>query len=357
MRILILFFTAILLAGCTAPLGEPPSPEEEAKFALRPTYTDGQFTNYEQAVTTFRGKPSLWRLFRHFAATDNAPADPLPRVEPNENTFAVKSPELSVMWLGHSSLIVELDKVRFAVDPVFGNASPVPGFVKRYMPPPFPLEKLPQLDFVILTHDHYDHLEYAAIRHLRHSDTEFIVPLGVGARLRGWGIERHRIYELYWDETVNLYGLQITAQTSRHFSGRTLDDRNKTLWASFVIEGKNKKIFLSGDSGYGEHFKKIGDEFGPFDLACIEIDAWNHNWINHHIHPEQVTTAYEDLRANLLLPIHWGVFDLAGHKWDLSIRRIAYLADAMDINLVTPLPGEKILPGATPTRRWWEGLK
>ena len=238
-------------------------------------------------------------------------------------------------------------------DPVFGNAAPLPGVVRRYCESPLSRDELPPLDFFIVSHDHYDHLEYKTIRFLRDTETHFIVPLGVGARLRGWGIAPERIHELNWDDSITFAGLKITALTSRHFSGRSGKDRNRTLWAAFLIEGGGKKIFFGADGGYGKHFREIGRKHGPFDLVCLEIDAWNERWPNNHMFPGEVIKAYQDLGGKTLLPIHWGVFDLAMHPWDESIRKVMEHARKAEIRIITPKMGEKTLPESADTAEWW----
>ncbi|MDR2032706.1 MAG: MBL fold metallo-hydrolase, partial [Azoarcus sp.] len=258
-------------------------------------------------------------------------------------------------WLGHSSLIVELEGKRLLIDPVFGNAAPIPGIMGRYGAPPLARDQLPPLDYVLITHDHYDHLEYATMRALRDWNVQFVVPYGVGAHLRKWGIAPERIHETGWGETYFGNGLDFASERTIHFSGRTFGSRNKSLWTSWSLKGQQFRVFISGDSGYGEHFRDIGAKHGPFDLAFIEIDAWNADWPRTHMFPEEVIRAYHDLGARAMVPVHWGVFDLGDHPWDESIRLVADLATkAGDVRLLTPLMGEKLLPGATATGAWWE---
>ncbi|MDX9982557.1 MAG: MBL fold metallo-hydrolase [Lentisphaeria bacterium] len=274
----------------------------------------------------------------------------------DRDSFAAQPEEFAVRWLGHSTLIFELAGVRFITDPVFGNAAPLPRAMQRYTPSPLARKDLPPLDFVLISHDHYDHLEYETIRFFRDRDVPFVVPLGVGARLRGWGIQPERIRELNWDESIVVNGIRITAQTARHFSGRTFRDRNTTLWSAYVLQGGGKSIFFGADGGYGTHFREIGAAFGPFDLICLEIDAWNERWPNTHLFPEEVIQAQQDLGGGPLLPIHWGVFDLAMHPWDESIRQVAGLATRAGAPLFAPRLGEKAIPGETTTLPWWESV-
>ena len=208
--------------------------------------------------------------------------------------------------------------------------------------PPLRREDIPQLDFVIISHDHYDHLEYGTVKFLKDRDVKFVTALGVGARLRGWGVPADRIIELGWEESAEVAGLTITAERSRHFSGRHTNDRDSTLWASYVIEDKNdRRVFFGADSGYGRHFKEIGEKYGGFDLTCLEIDAWNENWPNNHMFPEESVRAHNDLRGKKYLPIHWGVFDLAMHPWNESIGKAKEAAKKENVELVDVLMGEK----------------
>jgi L-ascorbate metabolism protein UlaG (beta-lactamase superfamily) len=333
---------------------------EAARYTKLPYYRNGQFQSTESLPyyperATGRGSSSWMRFV---LPNPNAPEKPLPQVLLDKSSFPATPDAFSVYWLGHSSLIIELEGKRLAVDPVFGNAAPLPGIVRRFVAAPLKCGELPPLDYVLITHDHYDHLEYATVRALRDTNVRFIVPLGVGAHLRKWGIAAARIDELGWGETYRANDLTIAAERTIHYSGRTFDTRNKSLWTSYALRGEQFSIFISGDSGYGEHFRDIGAKHGPFDLAFIEIDGWNAGWPKTHLFPEEVIQAYRDIGARALVPVHWGVFDLARHPWDESIRLIADLAArAGDVKLLTPRMGEKLVPGQDTTNAWWESVK
>lgn len=290
---------------------------------------------------------------RFFKKSPNAPVGKLPKVILKKTDFPVEPAAYALYWLGHSSAILELDGVRILIDPVLANAAPFSGIVPRYTASPIKREELPEMDAVLITHDHYDHLEMATIRSLKDDKAIFVCPLGVGARLLGWGIPERRIIELGWTETAELGPLRITSTPGIHYSGRSKTDRNKTLWSGYVIKGTQKNIFWSGDSGYGEHFKQIGKQYGPFDLACVEIDGWNAGWPNTHLFPEEVISVCKDINAKKLLPVHWGVFDLALHPWNESIEKVAALATADSIELVSPIMGERIVPDEISTSIWW----
>ncbi|MCD8081195.1 MAG: MBL fold metallo-hydrolase [Bacteroides sp.] len=292
--------------------------------------------------------------FLHFfKKSPHAPTHDLPKTPLTRKDFPSTPSSYAFYWLGYSSLILELDGQRILIDPVLENAAPFPGLAQRYTTSPINRKELPDIDIVLITHDHYDHLEARTMRHLKKRNTTFIVPSGVGARLHGWGIPEEKIVEMAWEQTLNIASLQITATPAVHYSGRSKTDRNKTLWTGYAIQGKEKNIFWSGDSGYGDHFREIGKKYGPFDLACVEIDGWNDGWPNTHLFPTEVIQVCEDVHASVLLPVHWGVFDLALHPWNESIGEIYKLAEENFIEILTPLMGQKVIPGQTQTNRWW----
>lgn len=342
-------------------MGELPDESERQYFSTLPNYQSGVFVNEEAAVRPVNPeeparKRRKFGFLRHLGKSENAPAFKLPTTQLTSDSFDEIPSGMAVYWLGHSSLIIELDGVRFMTDPVFGSAAPVSFAARRYVDSPLSRKDLPPLDFIIISHDHYDHLEYDTVIRLKTSDVPFVVPLGVGSILQGWGIRPERIHELNWGDSVELSGIRITAETARHFSGRTLDNRNSTLWASFVVESAEKKLYFGADSGYGKHFRTIGEQYGPFDLVFLEIDAWNANWPNNHLFPEEAITAFHELRGKHLFPIHWGVFDLAGHPWDESIKILSPLAEEEGISFITPEMGEKVIPGVSETGKWWEDI-
>lgn len=291
---------------------------------------------------------------RFFKRSPNAPEFTLPKKTVTKSDFSETPSDFAAYWLGHSTFILELDGKRILFDPVFENGGPLPFILRRFDASPIKREELPEIDIVVITHDHYDHLEAATIRYLASINTEFIVPLGVGARLEGWGIQKNNISELGWHEAKTVGSLQITALPGIHYTSRSFNDRNKTLWASFAIKGAEKNLFVSGDTGYGTHLKDIGEKYGPFDLAFVEIDGWNKGWPLTHLFPDQAVQLCQDINTQVMFPIHWGVFDLAMHPWDESIKMVAEMAAEKNLQLVTPLMGEKVIPGLSPTNRWWE---
>jgi L-ascorbate metabolism protein UlaG (beta-lactamase superfamily) len=360
-------FAALLvlmaLAGCHLYMttGTTPTDEDVAVYERLPYFSGGRFQGPEELPfhperVTGAG-PSGWSRF--LMPNPHAPAMSLPQVALSRYSFAETPAPLAAYWLGHSSLIIELEGKRLLVDPVFGNAAPVPGIVRRFVDAPLGRDELPALDYVLITHDHYDHLEYATLCALggseAHRGTRFVVPYGVGGHLKKWGISAERILEIGWGETHTDGDLTIASERTIHYSGRTHGSRNTTLWTSYSLKGRQYRVFVSGDSGYGGHFEDIGARHGPFDLAFIEIDGWNPGWPKTHMFPEEVIRAYHDLGARALIPVHWGVFDLARHPWDESIGMIADLAAADgEVELLTPLMGQRVVPGETSTAQWWK---
>jgi L-ascorbate metabolism protein UlaG (beta-lactamase superfamily) len=341
-------------------VGHMPTEEDRAHYEGLPYFKDGRFQSPEP-LTRFPERTSGggYRGWERFLLPNpHAPDGELPRIPLSRASFSKTPSEFAAYWLGHSSLIIEIEGKRILVDPVFGNAAPFPGIVRRFSDPPLPRDQIPPLSLVLITHDHYDHLEYAAMRTLRHFDTRFIVPLGVGAHLRKWGVPADRIDEIGWGEVSSRDGLTIASERTIHYAGRTFGNRNKTLWASYAIKGGKFRVFVSGDSGYGAHFKAIGAKHGPFDLAFIEIDGWNPGWPKTHLFPKEVIQVYRDIGARAFVPVHWGVFDLARHPWSESIEILSGLVEeAGDVKLLTPRMGEKLVPGETLSKAWWREVQ
>jgi L-ascorbate metabolism protein UlaG (beta-lactamase superfamily) len=251
---------------------------------------------------------------------------------------------LRITWFGHSSMLLELDGVRILIDPVWDpRASPRTWLgPKRFFAPTLPLEQMPPLDAILISHDHYDHLGADTVRALARlqPNTPWITSLGVAAELARFGIPTERITELDWTQTTHIGPVQVTSVPSRHFSGRSLSNRFETLWASFVLRGPAHNVFYSGDSGMWPGFQAIGAQFGPFDLSMIEIGAFHELWKDIHLGPDGAIAAFEALgNSGVLMPIHWGLFDLALHAWQQPIERIIELAARRKIRLFSPPPG------------------
>ncbi|SLM62494.1 MULTISPECIES: MBL fold metallo-hydrolase [Dickeya] len=296
----------------------------------------------------------LWRL--GFQRRGRAPAHRLVQHTPDMAAFLRPDARLKFIWFGHSTLLLNLDNTRILIDPVFSaSASPFSLMFRRFQPPVLSVDALPAIDVILLSHDHYDHLDAKTIRAFRHTHTRFIVPLKVGQHLRKWGIAANRIDELDWCQSTRVGDLTFTATPSHHFSGRSLAGRNTTLWASWVIQGQRERLFFSGDSGYGEHFRAIGERFGPFDIAFMENGQYNERWPDSHMHPAQTVQAVVDVRARLFMPIHWGMFSLAFHDWADPVRDSSQLAREQALPIIMPMLGEVVTLGEpTLTHAWWE---
>jgi L-ascorbate metabolism protein UlaG (beta-lactamase superfamily) len=269
--------------------------------------------------------------------------------------LAAQEPQL--VWLGHSATLIRMHGKTLLTDPMLSRAASPVQFAgpKRFSKPPITADELPHIDAVFISHDHYDHLDYGTIKKLRAKTTKFFVPLGVGAHLQKWGVKKTQIVELDWWDTADFEGLKIACTPSRHFSGRSLNDRFKTLWCSWVIESPEARLFFSGDTGYGPHFKQIGKKYGPFDLALLECGQYDKRWPNIHMQPEQTFAAFQDLRGKRLLPLHWGAFSLALHSWFDSVERVRAAAKPSGAEVMTPRIGEiaPIQARTYPNLVWW----
>lgn len=263
-----------------------------------------------------------------------------------------------LVWMGHSSYYFQLEGQKFLVDPVFsGNASPIYGTTKAFDGADiYDSNDFPELDYLVITHDHYDHLDYKTIKSLKSKIKKIICPLGVGAHLEHWGFSEDQLIELDWYENATLEnGISITSTPARHFSGRGFK-RNITLWSSYVLKTEYQTIFIGGDSGYGQHFKTIGDQYGPFDWAILENGQYNERW--HYIHtlPEETVKVIEDLGAKNVLPVHSSKFSLAMHPWAEPLDKIVENSIGKDFNIYTPMIGEKLLLNNTfqTFKEWWK---
>lgn len=260
----------------------------------------------------------------------------------------------SFTWLGHSTVLFKTGGKTLITDPIFHDASPLPYTVEAFKMTNTPkIEDLPELDVVLISHDHYDHLDYKGIQKIDAKVKHFYVPLGVKAHLQRWGVASGKITEMDWYESVNLGDVEIVFTPSRHFSGRGIWGRSKTLWGSWVVKSDELSVYFSGDGGYSPEFKVIGAKYGPFDIAFMEDGAYDKGWSQIHMTPEQAAQGAVDLNAKVLLPIHWGKFDLAKHKWTDPIERISQAVKGTDVTLATPMIGETFKLNQIPQNEWW----
>jgi L-ascorbate metabolism protein UlaG (beta-lactamase superfamily) len=323
----------------------------------QPQQAEGRYRNAAAPTrrSTLAGNLALiWQVL--FAKpSDTTPQLALP-VEPLTREQIEAAPEHALFRLGHSTVLLKLGGAYWLTDPVFAErASPVQwAGPRRFHAAPISIAALPPLRGVILSHDHYDHLDRAAIRALAPKTEHFVTPLGVGDRLRRWGVPAEKIHQLDWWQSIALGGIELVATPAQHFSGRGLRDRNRTLWASWAILHPTMRVFFSGDSGYFPGFSTIGERLGPFDVTLMETGAYNALWPDVHMAPEHSLQAHLDVQGRCLLPIHNGTFDLALHPWHEPFERIAALAAAQGVSLATPRIGQMLdLRNPTATEYWW----
>lgn len=346
--------------GLPVAVGGRPSGERAERVRRSPQYRDGAFHNTAK-TSTVGSREASRQLLREFlnGRALRKPAGPIPVVG-NGRAHADSDPTgLYVTWYGHASTLVEIDGARVLIDPVWGervSPSPLLG-PRRLHQPPVPIEALPRVDAILISHDHYDHLDLPTVRTLlRTQAAPFVVPLGVGAHLERWQVPARRIIELDWSEQVELAGITLTSTAAQHFSGRRFA-RDGTLWSSFVIAGPLHKVFYTGDSGYFDGYAAIGERYGPFDLTLVQVGAYNDLWPDIHMTPEQGVAAHLDLRGGLLVPVHWATFVLATHAWTEPADRLWAEAKAHDITLAVPRPGERIAVATPPSvDGWWQAL-
>ncbi|MGW1321647.1 MBL fold metallo-hydrolase [Streptomyces antibioticus] len=348
-----------------AAFGADPSGERMARIRRSPHFKDGVFQNPGGPART-RPSGSPLDFAKVFFDKEQRPRRaPAGTVPVHATTLAdlarPAATGLRLTWMGHSSVLAEIDGQRVLFDPVWGERCSPFAFVgpKRLHPVPLPITALGPVDVVVISHDHYDHLDLPTIKALAGTDTLFAVPLGVGAHLEHWGVSADRLRELDWHEAAKVGGLTLTATPARHFCGRGLRNTQHTLWASWVVEGERHRIYHSGDTGYFDGFKEIGADHGPFDATMIQIGAYSDFWPDIHMTPEEGVRAHLDLQggepAGVLLPIHWATFNLATHAWTDPGEGTLASARAVGAPVALPRPGEPFEPGgeSVPDRPWW----
>ena len=335
-----------------------------AAYEQSPQFAGGKFRNAapRHALGALKTLQVMWR-FATGKPDDSVPRQPVP-VYAVMRSDLLAAPDLSLWRLGHSTLLFKINGQFWLTDPVFSERASPFQFLgpKRFHAPPITIDELPPITGVILSHDHYDHLDYAAIQKLAPKVEHFITPLGVGDRLIGWGVPTAKVQQLDWWQGTTIGGLQLVATPAQHFSGRGLSDGNSTLWASWVLiagQGADQvRVFFSGDTGYFDGFKAIGERFGPFDLTLIETGAYNADWPDIHMHPEESLQAHLDVQGRHLFPIHNGTFDLSLHPWVEPFERITALAAAAQVPLVAPIMGERLDTRAPAlSTHWWRKVE
>ncbi len=347
--------------GCSA-FGTRPDKVYQQKFTQSQHYNPQEkvFVNRQQeAIKEMRKKAMSFATFKEVffgGSPDRVPKKPLPEVMPDLAEFLKPSKDIKSIWFGHSTFLLNINNKIVLIDPVFsGTASPFSFMVKRFQKPVLDLSELPKIDYIIISHDHYDHLDMQSMIFFKDKDVKFIMPLGVGSHLIGWGVSPDKITELDWWQETQVDGLKLIATPAQHFSGRSGLKDNETLWASWVIQSENHKLFYSGDSGYDIHFKEIGDKYGPFDVAYIECGQYNEKWKEVHMLPTDSIQAFYDLKAKRFFPVHWGMFELSVHSWYEPIEIVHAASVEKGFKLLSPKIGQVIEVNDTyKIETWWK---
>ncbi|WP_210114466.1 MBL fold metallo-hydrolase [Hymenobacter elongatus] len=358
----LLLVAGVAFANLSPELGGKPTKAQRRAYAQSGHYQDGEFRNLVPTALMTGGSSTLCMLWRFLFDKDPlaTPAAPLPMQVLDSLSITRKTTDLvRVTWFGHSASLVEIAGQNILLDPMLSvEMGPIPWLTpNRYNPRlAITAEQLPPIDAVLISHDHYDHLDYQTIRRLKEKVRHFYVPLGVGAHLLTWGVAPARVTELDWNDSVQLPGLTIVSTPARHFSGRGLTNRNSTSWSSWVLKSATKRIFYSGDGGYGPHFRAIGQQHGPFDLALMECGQYDAQWAEIHMLPEQTVQATLDVRAQVLLPVHWSAFTEANHAWNDPVRRATAEAARLRLAITTPQLGQPVTLGTGPLPQslWWQ---
>ena len=343
--LLAIIFISIFYVKLAPQFGSKSKGESLSRIMNSPNFRDGKFQNL---VPTTLAAPNSSMMKNGMKFIKGVPGQypdkAIETVKFDKNAFVKPSEKIKISWFGHSSLIMNVEGKIILTDPVFSEkASPVSLFgVKRFeYTNQYGVGDMPEIDLLLISHDHYDHLDYKTIKQLHPKVKKIYTPLGVAAHLIRWGVPIHKITELDWGEAINeIYKLRVFATPARHFSGRAGVDKDSTLWCSYVIKTEKGNIFFCGDSGYGDHFKQIGKEHGPFEITFMECGQYNEGWPFIHMNPEESVKAHMDLKGKKMLPIHWGKFKLSLHSWTEPIEWAKKEATKLNVQLLNFLPGE-----------------
>ena len=342
----VILLSVFVTVACAAPLLDEQRAGGAPRDGSRYTNTNGSpDMEIGAAIQASLTTPSV----------DKSPSTPIP-LRALSKPALLQQTDPVLYRLGHSTILIKLGDHFVLTDPVFSErASPLQWVgPRRFHPAPIDIGELPHLSAVVISHDHYDHLDSGSIVQLAERTDYFVTPLGVGRHLRAWGVAEESIIELDWWEEVEIEGLELAATPAQHFSGRGLLDRNSTLWASWVIRGDGVNLFFSGDTGYFDGFREIGERYGPFDVTMIENGAYNLAWRDVHMLPQESVQAHIDLRGGAMLPIHNSTFDLSLHSWYEPLEKVSALTAQQGIELLTPVIGAPVyIRDPQPTFAWW----
>ena len=353
------FFLSTLFLGTLLTMTSCTLPNSAGQLRSSPQYSEGKFRNPARMKEHSTAEMArLWWQFAFGKQPDTVPSGAVP-VQVLTRAQLIAAPDNTLFRLGHSTLLMKIHNEFFLTDPVFSKrASPVQwAGPARFHDSPISIEELPPMKAVILSRDHYDHLDHGAIMALAAKTGRFVTPLGVGDRLIEWGVPAAKVQQLDWWESADVDGVTLVATPAQHFSGRGLNERNATLWASWVIRHGDLNIFFSGDTGYFDGFKTIGDKYGPFDLTMLETGAYDKQWPDVHMQPEETLQTFIDLKGKWLKPVHNGTFDLGLHAWREPFDRYAALAAQRGVPLATPVMGEALsLKQPHAGSQWWKNV-
>ncbi len=358
--VMLILIVGVLFINISPEFGGKPSKDQIESYKKSGHYEDGKFVNLVETNMDMNFK-SMVNLFVEFVKgnPNGRPKKDLPVIEHDSLEIAENKSRTRLIWFGHSAFLLQLDGKNILIDPMFGNV-PAPNPLlggKRYSKElPLEIKEIPQIDAIILSHDHYDHLDYGSIQKLKSKTKDFFVPLGVGAHFIEWGIPAENVHEMNWWDETKIGDIKLAFTPSRHFSGRGLTDRNSTLWGSWVIKGVNDNIYFSGDGGYGTHFKEIGEKYGPFDFALMECGQYNVKWQQIHMLPEETAQAALDVQTKVMMPIHWAAFTLALHDWNEPAIRVSKKAKELNLPLLIPKIGASIWLDSLDLNQevWWK---
>jgi L-ascorbate metabolism protein UlaG (beta-lactamase superfamily) len=343
----------LLSSACTGFGQLHREPAEQAVVEASPQWHDGHFANPQPMWNDLTD--ALLRAFE--TAPAQSPDGPVPvRRSDGEALATLPASGLRVTWFGHSSTLLEIDGTRVLVDPIWSERPSPLGWIgpKRWFAPPIALDRLPPVDVVLVSHDHYDHLDAPTVKALLDRGARFVVPLGIGGHLRGWGVPAQRIVELDWWQATQVGTLTVTSTPARHASGRVNPQADKTLWSGFALAGPQHRVYYSGDTGLFPAMSDIGARLGPFDLTLIEAGQYDADWPDWHLGPEQAVQAHLRVRGKLMMPVHWGLFALAHHGWTEPVERVLAAAACQGVSVLAPQPGQSVEPGRDPAvARWW----
>jgi L-ascorbate metabolism protein UlaG (beta-lactamase superfamily) len=359
LSILLLFAIAVFAFVQQPKFGKLPSGERLERIKKSPNYRNGEFQNQNPTPVMAEDANYFSTIKEFFTAKDKRPTGEIPSTKTDLSNLDPSEDVL--VWFGHSSYYMQLDGKKILVDPVLsGAASPLAFTMQAFKgTDPYAADDIPEIDYLFITHDHWDHLDYKTVLALKPKIKKIICGLGVGEHFEYWGFDANKIIEMDWNKEILLdSSLKVHSIPARHFSGRR-SQANATLWTAFALQTPSLKIFIGGDGGYDNHFAEAGKTLGGFDVAILENGQYNKSWPNIHLMPEEAIQATKDLKAKRLFPVHSSKFALANHSWDDPLKRITELSDPLSPGLITPMIGEKVFLADRKQKftYWWEGLK